>query len=73
MKKSLDDAKNVSASTKGEALISLLAKKIIADNNLDINLIAGKGPGGRIMKEDVLEFMAANQRTDRKSFSGFKK
>jgi pyruvate dehydrogenase E2 component (dihydrolipoamide acetyltransferase) len=44
----------------GELLISPLAKKIITDNNLDANKITGSGPGGRIMKEDVLDYMKKN-------------
>ncbi len=34
------------------------AKKIAADNNVDLNLVGGTGRGGRVTKEDVLAKMA---------------
>jgi len=34
---------------------SPLAKRIAKENNVDLSLVAGTGPGGRISKEDVLQ------------------
>ncbi len=39
----------------GRVKISPLARKIAEEHNLDIATIAGTGPGGRIVKEDVLK------------------
>ncbi|MBN2072509.1 MAG: 2-oxo acid dehydrogenase subunit E2 [Actinobacteria bacterium] len=38
--------------------ISPLAKKLAAENNIDISLIKGSGPRGRIVREDVENFIA---------------
>ena len=35
-------------------LISPLAKKMAKESNLDISLISGTGPSGRIIKKDIL-------------------
>ena len=40
--------------------ISPLAKRIAIQNNLDINLITGTGPRGRIVKEDVKIYLNKN-------------
>ncbi len=41
---------------KAEAIkASPLAKKIAKEHNIDLSLVAGTGPGGRITKEDVLQ------------------
>jgi len=42
------------ASTGGRIKASPLAKKIAADKGLDLATIQGSGPGGRILKDDVL-------------------
>ena len=44
------------SASDGRIRISPLAKKLAADKNLDIGLIAGSGPLGRITKEDVESF-----------------
>ena len=44
----------VSAETRGS--ISPIARKLAAEKGLDISKIQGTGPGGRITKEDVLNF-----------------
>jgi len=44
---------------KGKVKISPVAKKLAGRNNLDITLITGTGPGGRIKKSDVTAFMEA--------------
>ena len=44
------------SASDGRVRISPLAKKLAADKNLDIGLIPGSGPMGRITKEDVENF-----------------
>ena len=39
----------------GRVAISPLAKKIAKENNLDLSKIEGSGPGGRIVKKDLIE------------------
>lgn len=41
------------AQNGGRAFISPIARRIAAERNLDISLIQGTGPGGRIIREDV--------------------
>lgn len=44
---------------EGERIIaSPLAKKIAIDNGLDLSLVAGSGPNGRILKHNVLDALA---------------
>ncbi len=40
---------------------SPLAKKLASDADVDISLIAGTGPEGRIVKKDVEEYLASNK------------
>lgn len=44
--------------------VSALAKKIAEKNKIDISKIKGSGPGGRIMKEDVVEYMESIKPAD---------
>ncbi len=46
------------AGEPGRTKISPLAKKIADGMNIDISLVAGSGPGGRIVKRDVEGFTA---------------
>lgn len=41
----------------GEIKASPLAKNIAKEHKIDLSLVAGTGPGGRITKEDVLRFL----------------
>lgn len=52
--KAPDPSSVVSAETRGS--ISPIARKLAAEKGLDISKIQGTGPGGRITKEDVLNF-----------------
>jgi pyruvate dehydrogenase E2 component (dihydrolipoyllysine-residue acetyltransferase) len=45
----------------GRVFISPLARHIAAEHNLDISHIAGTGPGGRIVRDDVQAFLASPQ------------
>src|SRR5690242_3716485 len=45
----------------GRVFISPLARHIAAEHNLDIAHIAGTGPGGRIVRDDVRAYLASPQ------------
>ncbi|HEY1388005.1 MAG TPA: dihydrolipoamide acetyltransferase family protein [Ktedonobacterales bacterium] len=47
----------------GRIFISPLARHIAAERNLDIAHIAGTGPGGRIVRDDVRAYLASPQET----------
>jgi pyruvate dehydrogenase E2 component (dihydrolipoamide acetyltransferase)/2-oxoglutarate dehydrogenase E2 component (dihydrolipoamide succinyltransferase) len=47
------------AGPKGKVRISPLAKRLAEEHNLDYTTIAGSGPNGRIVKEDVEKALAA--------------
>jgi len=49
--------KSVAENECKRIFISPVAKLIAKENNIDINEIEGKGPNGRIVKEDVLKFI----------------
>ncbi len=44
--------------------ISPLAKKIAQDNQIDITKIKGSGPGGRIIKEDIISIIDSKKTID---------
>jgi 2-oxoglutarate dehydrogenase E2 component (dihydrolipoamide succinyltransferase) len=46
-----------SRGSNNEAVISPSARKLIAENRLDVSLIEGSGRDGRVLKEDVLAYM----------------
>lgn len=41
----------------GKILTTPAVRKIAKENNLDLNIVPGTGPKGRILKEDVLNFI----------------
>lgn len=43
--------------TSGRVIISPIARRIAAEHNLDAAQIHGSGPGGRVIKEDVLAYL----------------
>ncbi|XP_065062813.1 dihydrolipoyllysine-residue acetyltransferase component of pyruvate dehydrogenase complex-like [Rhopilema esculentum] len=47
------DAKSAPVKTDGRIMVSPLAKKLAAEKGLDLSLISGSGPGGRITVSDV--------------------
>lgn len=49
----------------GRVFISPLARHIAAEHNLDIARIAGSGPGGRIVRDDVQAYLANPQAATR--------
>ncbi len=63
------DLSVVSCSSSGDnrVLASPLAKRIAAQNELDLSLIQGSGPKGRIIKSDVLNHTAGSKPTKTKS------
>jgi len=50
-------AEEITAGPGGRVKISPVAKKIAEENKLDITKIQGTGPGGRVVREDVLKYM----------------
>jgi len=44
---------------EGKIRISPLARKIAGENGIDISMIKGSGPRGRIVKKDIEEYMAS--------------
>jgi len=57
------DSGEVSIDNSSKHIAAPAARKLIAENSLDEHLIAGTGKGGRILKEDVLKFIAQSTRT----------
>ena len=49
--------------------ISPLAKRIAVQNNIDINLITGTGPRGRIVKDDVKNYLNKNSNLNEKYYT----
>lgn len=49
--------KEITPTLIAEKQITPLAENIAKENNIDINKIAGTGAGGRITKDDVLQFL----------------
>lgn len=49
--------KEITPTVIAEKQITPLAENIAKENNIDINKIAGTGAGGRITKDDVLQFL----------------
>jgi len=54
-----EKVKETTGSKEKRVSISPLARKIAESKNIDISRITGSGPGGRIVKEDVLAFSKA--------------
>lgn len=52
-----DDDVPVIESTSGRMKASPAARRIARENKIDLSLIKGTGPGGRIVEKDVAEFM----------------
>ncbi len=58
------------AATAGTAEVSPIARKLAADNNVDLAQVQGSGLRGRIMKEDVEAIVAAKAPATTASASG---
>lgn len=43
--------------TATNKLLSPVVRRLVADHAIDVNTLAGTGPGGRITREDVLDFI----------------
>ncbi len=52
-----------------ELPISPSARKLMAENNLKVSDINGSGKGGRILKEDVLEYLDSKSKPNKKQLS----
>lgn len=45
------------ASNVSNKLLSPVVRRLVADHGIDVNALVGTGPGGRITREDVLDFI----------------
>lgn len=52
-------AESGNGSQPDRVVASPLARRIASDNKVDLGVVTGSGPGGRIVKEDVEAFLAA--------------
>jgi pyruvate dehydrogenase E2 component (dihydrolipoamide acetyltransferase) len=66
LKASVENNENISITVEkkesqgGQVAISPLARKLAESNSVDIKNVKGTGPGGRIVKEDVIAFIENN-------------
>ena len=44
-------------SSASNKLLSPVVRRLVADHGIDVNALVGTGPGGRITREDVLDFI----------------
>jgi pyruvate dehydrogenase E2 component (dihydrolipoamide acetyltransferase) len=51
----------VVAASNGEVKASPLAKRMARERGIDLRLVAGSGPGGRVVKEDVEAYSASGK------------
>ncbi|MFQ3549688.1 MAG: dihydrolipoamide acetyltransferase family protein [Armatimonadota bacterium] len=63
--KSTSGSVSVPLSPEGKVFASPAAKRVARENNIDINLLAGKGtgPNGRIVEKDVIAFIESVPKT----------
>ena len=57
------EPQRAATATGGEVIAMPAAKKIAADNNVDLAQVAGSGRGGRVTKPDVVAHVAGGTRT----------
>jgi 2-oxoglutarate dehydrogenase E2 component (dihydrolipoamide succinyltransferase) len=50
-------APEVSDGQSDNRLLSPVVRRLVAEHNIDVDLVAGTGPGGRITRDDVLDFI----------------
>ena len=58
-----EHAKPEKKETKGKALATPVARKMAKDLGVDINMLEGSGPNGRVMKEDIKQAAEGKQET----------
>ncbi|HPT82401.1 MAG TPA: dihydrolipoamide acetyltransferase family protein [Limnochordia bacterium] len=58
---SSEHAQSPAEPARPRALATPVARKLAKDLGVDINALAGSGPGGRVMKEDILRAAEAEQ------------
>lgn len=64
-------AVNNGADSQGERLLaSPLAKKMAAEKGIDLTLVAGTGPGGRIVKSDIENYVPVTAKASAPAQSG---
>lgn len=59
--------------SSGKILASPLARKLAGEHGLDIRVISGSGPGGRVVKRDIESALAGGGAKEVSSFSGSSK
>ena len=68
-----DSNKEISQTDSERISISPIAKNMAKSNNIDISKIKGSGPSGRIVKEDIEEFISSKEKEGRIFISPFAK
>ncbi len=53
---------SVNISREERIKISPLARRLAQENNIDISTISGTGPGGRIVKDDIIKIISEKER-----------
>lgn len=59
------ESPGVMEKTGGRVWISPVVRRMAVEHGIDIGLIRGTGMGGRVTKQDVLDYLAAQQETGR--------
>lgn len=61
---SSDEGKQEEKKIKTKALATPVARKLAKDLGIDINLVKGTGPAGRVMKEDIYAYKEMNKKVE---------
>nr|AAV32096.1 pyruvate dehydrogenase E2 subunit [Nyctotherus ovalis] len=67
--KSREEAPRESKRSEGRVRAAPAAKKFAEENNIDLSEVTGSGPGGRILKEDIIAFMESQTKEKPKAES----
>jgi 2-oxoisovalerate dehydrogenase E2 component (dihydrolipoyl transacylase) len=51
----------VSAPSSGSVLAAPAVRRVAREQNVDISLVVGSGADGRIMKEDIMDYVSGKQ------------
>lgn len=61
---SSDEGKQDEKKTRTKSLATPVARKLAKDLGIDINLVKGTGPAGRVMKEDIYAYKEMNKKAE---------
>ncbi|SCG83964.1 pyruvate dehydrogenase E2 component (dihydrolipoamide acetyltransferase) [Proteiniborus sp. DW1] len=61
---SSDEGKQDEKKTRTKSLATPVARKLAKDLGIDINLVKGTGPAGRVMKEDIYAYKEMNKKVE---------